>query len=304
MRLLHINSVGDIAITGELLGREIPNYAILSHTWGSDEDEVNFYDLVHGLGRKKPGFEKIRFCSERARSDGIQYFWIDTCCIDRANSTELSEAINSMFAWYRDAARCYALLTDVSNTISTSKESNKVSWRGAFSDCRWFTRGWTLQELIAPKSVEFFSQEGVKLGDKKSLELEIVQITGISPKALRGEALSAFTVMERMAWVNNRQTRREEDMVYSLLGIFDISMPLIYGEGYRRAHRRLQICISDTVRGMCIPQVNNTIVMIMIYIYIYTQIWSNNTIAIPYLSVFLTFLEQRDLQEDKRSLQK
>ena len=164
---------------------------------------------------------------------------MDTCCIDKSNSTELSEAINSMFRWYRNAARCYVYLTDVltNNRTGLSPEP----WEAPFRNSRWFTRGWTLQELIAPPSVEFFCPNGKRLGDKKSLEQQLYKITGIPVSVLRSSSpLSNFSFDERVLWVRNRDTKRKEDLAYSLLGIFDISMPVIYGEGKENAFRRLK----------------------------------------------------------------
>ena len=231
MRLLQLLANGEISLARDLI-EHVPPYAILSHTWGSDEEEVTFSDLKTDAGRTKAGFQKIRFCGEQAARDGLHYFWVDTCCIDKSNNTELAEAINSMFRWYRNAARCYVWLADVPRTPI-------APWEEPFRRSRWFTRGWTLQELIAPSSVEFFSPEG-RLGDKRSLEREIHRITGIPLSALRGCALSMFTVAERMAWAEKRTTRRAEDKAYSLLGIFGTYMPLIYGEGIENAFRRLQ----------------------------------------------------------------
>jgi hypothetical protein len=234
MRLLKDNSDGTFSLT-EFVGSGIPRYAILSHTWGADSDEVSFKDLVEGTGNIKAGYNKIRFCGERARDDGIRYFWVDTCCIDKSSSAELTEAINSMFQWYRNAAKCYVFLTDV------SKHDGDANNRDSrLRKSRWFTRGWTLQELIASPSVEFFSLEGERLGDKKSLERQLHEITRIAIQAFRGSPLSEFSVDERMSWIANRRTKREEDKAYSLLGIFDVHMPLIYGEGERNAFRRLR----------------------------------------------------------------
>jgi Heterokaryon incompatibility protein (HET) len=218
----------------------IPPYAILSHTWGADEEEVTFSEIIEGSGKSRTGYNKILFCGEQAARDGLQHIWIDTCCIDKSNSTELSEAINSMFRWYRDAAKCYVYLSDVSVYDSnTSDLSSQLTWESAFRNSRWFTRGWTLQELIAPMSVDFFSREGKRLGDKKSLEQHIHEATGIAVNCLRGDPLSSFSVNERMSWAAKRNTSREEDIAYCLLGIFDVYMPLIYGEGSRNASRRL-----------------------------------------------------------------
>jgi hypothetical protein len=136
--------------------------------------------------------------------------------------------------------KCYVYLSDVSiNKRKESDQSSEYSWESAFRASRWFTRGWTLQELLAPSSVEFFSREGKRLGDKRTLEREIHSITGVAVRALRGVPLSSFTFEERMLWAKSRQTKREEDKAYSLLGIFGIYMPLIYGEG-RNAFYRLE----------------------------------------------------------------
>ena len=233
MRLLELKTNGEFSLTKYLINN-IPPYAILSHTWGDDDEEVTFKDLVEGTGKSKAGYRKIQFCGEQAASDGLQYFWVDTCCIDKSNSAELSEAINSMFRWYRDAAKCYVYLSDVSINDYDQNDQFSQSWESAFRESRWFTRGWTLQELIAPASVEFFSREGKRLGDKKSLERQIHEITGIAVQALQGSPLSDFSVAERMSWAEKRETKRKEDKAYSLLGIFDIHMPLIYGEGRKK----------------------------------------------------------------------
>ncbi|KAH8674497.1 vegetative incompatibility protein HET-E-1 [Tricladium varicosporioides] len=226
MRLLQGNSASGFSL--EDFGDKIPPYAILSHTWGAEE--VIFKDLMDDTGKRKAGYDKIRFCGEQAKCDGLQYFWVDTCCIDKSNNTELSEAINSMFRWYQNAVKCYVYLSDV---------SFEVAWEPTFRASRWFTRGWTLQELLAPESVEFFSREGKRLGDKRTLEQQIHRITGITVQALQGTSLSSFGVEERFLWAQNRQTTRKEDQAYSLLGIFNVYMPLIYGEGRDNALRRL-----------------------------------------------------------------
>ncbi|KAI9768893.1 MAG: hypothetical protein M1839_003847 [Geoglossum umbratile] len=241
MRLLH---VGDLSLA-EFVGNDIPRYAILSHTWGADHEEVTFKDMVDGTGNAKAGYRKIRLCEKLAAKDGLQFFWVDTCCIDKSNYTELAEAINSMFRWYQDAARCYVYLSDVSAGGSIGDDEFACRWKTAFKKSRWFTRGWTLQELIAPVSVEFFSVEGERLGDKKSLEQTLHELTGIATQALRGSPLSYFSTDERMSWAAKRRTKREEDSAYSLLGIFNIYMPLIYGEGRQKALSRLLKEIKD-----------------------------------------------------------
>ena len=247
MRLLEYNNYGEFSLTQFL--EDIPPYAILSHTWGPEE--VVFREMMEGNGISKTGFDKIRFCGEQARRDGLHYFWVDTCCIDKSSSAELAEAINSMFRWYHNAAKSYVFLSDVlRKTVESKDQSHQLPWESAFRKSRWFTRGWTLQELIAPVSVEFFSTDRERLGDKKSLERLICEITGIPSKALRGSPLADFSVTDRMLWAETRQTTREEDMAYSLLGIFDIYMPLVYGEGRANAVGRLQEEVNKKEKGM------------------------------------------------------
>jgi Heterokaryon incompatibility protein (HET) len=241
MRLLKRNSAGELSLTENLVGDDIPEYAILSHTWGANTEEVTFQDLKDGTGKAKSGYKKIYFCKEQARHDGLQYFWVDTCCIDKSSSAELSEAIISMFRWYRNAAKCYVYLTDISRP--------QQSWELAIRKSRWFTRGWTLQELLAPVSVEFFSKDWEQLGDKKSLERHIHEITGIPVKALQGSLLSNFSVKERLLWAEKRHTTREEDNAYSLLGIFNIQIPVLYGEGRENAFKRLREEIDKLSKG-------------------------------------------------------
>jgi hypothetical protein len=247
MRLLQYNNEGEFSLTQFF--DNIPRYAVLSHTWGPEE--VNFRDMMEGNGTSKTGFDKIRFCGEQARRDGLQYFWVDTCCIDKSSSAELAEAINSMFRWYRDAVKCYVFLSDVPRAdVDITDQSHQLPWESAFQISRWFTRGWTLQELIAPTSVEFFSKNRELLGDKKSLERHICEITRIPSKALRGSPLAEFSATERMSWAETRQTTREEDIAYSLLGIFDVHMPLIYGEGRANAVGRLREAIDRKEKGI------------------------------------------------------
>ncbi|TGO22050.1 hypothetical protein BPAE_0184g00020 [Botrytis paeoniae] len=253
MRLLENNDNGEVRLTKNSVV-DIPRYAILSHTWGTDEEEVAFKDIIEGIGKSKAGYKKIHFCGEQAKRDGIRYFWVDTCCIDKSNNSELTEAINSMFHWYRDAEKCYVYLSDVSSsTRNNDQNSHQPSWESAFRRSKWFTRGWTLQELIAPISVEFFSKEWERLGDKTSLKQYIHEITGISVKALERVSLSDFTVDERFSWAEKRMTTRIEDNAYSLLGIFDIYMTLIYGEGRENALRRLRHKIDKALKNSVNP---------------------------------------------------
>jgi hypothetical protein len=249
MRLLKcLPAGGDFELTsfGDGLA---PPYAILSHTW-TDGQEVTYNELVAGTGKGKTGYEKIRFCSDRAAADGLEYFWVDTCCIDKSTSDELSTAINSMFRWYQRASKCYVYLPDVSLPDEiTDVEAFRIAWQEAFRRSRWFTRGWTLQELLAPTSVEFFCKQGKRLGSRESLEQEIHEITRIPVAALRSQSLSEFSVEDRMSWAVTRSTTREEDKVYCMLGIFGVFLSLIYGEGEAYATLRLREEIQKRQEG-------------------------------------------------------
>lgn len=228
-------------------------YAILSHRW--EDEEVSFKDM-RNLARasSKKGFAKIKKSCERARSDGYKYVWVDTCCINKESSAELSEGINSMYRWYKDSAVCYALLSDVyvkrvndgatsdRAMIGNAVKTYAVTWEEFSSQIKsslWFTRGWTLQELIAPQYVLFFDQEWGILGTKQTLSDILTERTGVDKGSLNGESLSRRSIAQRMSWASRRITTRIEDTAYCLLGIFDVNMPLLYGEG-KKAFLRLQ----------------------------------------------------------------
>jgi hypothetical protein len=239
MRLLRNKPGGDFELIN-FNTDDIPPYAILSHTW-SEGGEVTYDELVAGKGKNKAGYAKLRFCGERATKDHVSYFWVDTCCIDKRDNTELNTALNSMFRWYQRATKCYVYLSDVHVPDEViDAQAFQITWEDAFHRSRWFTRGWTLQELLAPASVEFFSANGKQLGSKMTLEQEIHEITQIPIRALRKYNLREFSVDERMSWVAGRRTMVKEDRAYCLLGIFDVFLPLIYGEGEEHAFRRLR----------------------------------------------------------------
>ena len=206
-------------------------YAILSHTW--DEEAVTF-DLIHlDTAKSMKGYGKIAATCRRAFEDGLNYAWVDTCCIDKRSSAELSEAINSMYKWYYNARVCYAYLSDLDSEKVTSID-------GKIGDCRWFTRGWTLQEMIAPPALLFFDMNWNQLASRVDVALQLAKITNVDHEVLtdRGKIWKT-SVATRMSWASRRSTTREEDTAYALLGIFDINMPLLYGEG-PRAFQRLQ----------------------------------------------------------------
>jgi hypothetical protein len=256
MRLLQFTTTGELSLTNDLADDEgIPPYAILSHTWLEDIQEPTFEDLTNGSGGEKHGYEKIRFCRDQANRDGLQYFWVDTCCINKSNQIELAHAINSMFRWYRNAARCYVFLSDVTSTCADDG-FNSQSWDSYLARSRWFTRGWTLQELLAPHLIEFFSCEGIRLGDRNSLKHQIQQITGVPASALQGTRLSEFSVDERFLWMERRQTKIAEDKVYSLLGLLDVKIPLYYGEGVVNASERVREVINK--REECVKDLRLT----------------------------------------------
>jgi len=256
MRLLYTADDGRLSWTDDLIGNQIPPYAILSHTW--EKQEVAYKDLqdhrhIRDVDpRLRGGYQKIFFCASQAKRDSLEYFWVDTCCIDKANNTELSEAINSMFRWYQNAQKCYVYLSDIEYNTSLGDKESSRRWKPAFRKSRWFTRGWTLQELLAPASVTFYSREGELLGDKHSLKVTIHEITGIPSDALSGKQVFEFNVAERFSWAEKRNTTREEDGAYCLFGMFSCHLPLIYGEGKEKALNRLKKEIeaaSEDIRG-------------------------------------------------------
>ncbi|THU89440.1 HET-domain-containing protein, partial [Dendrothele bispora CBS 962.96] len=213
---------------------DIPPYAILSHTWGTEE--VSFQDLQNPSDKTKQmsGFRKIEKSCEVARRYRFKYIWIDTCCIDKRSSAELSEAINSMYQCYLGSRVCYAFLSDV-----TGDEDPRVP-SSSFRNSLWFSRGWTLQELLAPSSLIFFDKDWVEFGTKSSLKDVLTIVTNIPPEILVGEPFSQVSIACRMSWAAKRQTTRPEDIAYCLLGIFGVNMPTLYGEGAERAFMRLQ----------------------------------------------------------------
>ena len=282
MRLLRYGENEDLSFA-EFDEDTRPPYAILSHRWGAEADEVTFEDVVGNTGKNKPGYAKIRFCGEQAQRDGFQWFWVDTCCINKANKAELSLAIQSMFRWYRNSARCYVYLSDISSrpldiTLvcnlqeSQLQRTERFTWiwmllfihpvfrwyhimiqrffvllnfssphayESKVEKSEWFTRGWTLQELLAPSSVEFFSREWERLGDRESLKSVIHEVTTIPHEVLEGAPIFQFSVDERLRWRQTRDTKVKEDAAYSLSGIFDVDIAPVYGEGIESAFRRL-----------------------------------------------------------------
>ena len=234
---------------------EVPPYAILSHRWGRAEDEVSFRDMMYAqnddnpqhsltmLHRKRKAFDKIENCCRQAMHDGLAHAWVDTCCIDKSSSAELSEALNSMFEWYGWAKICYVYMEDVESRRDDEgkvKKEDHSAKDSSFRASRWFTRGWTLQEMIAPLDVRFYARDWVEIGRKREMTDLLREITRVAKDVLvHPHAVKNVCVSQKMYWASNRETTRLEDRAYSLLGLFGISMPILYGEG-SRAFARLQ----------------------------------------------------------------
>ncbi|KAM5348896.1 hypothetical protein ACJ41O_008719 [Fusarium nematophilum] len=182
-------------------------------------------------------FSKARHLCQLARSQGLDFAWMDTCCIDKASGTELNEAINSMYTWYENSILCVVYLADVPGGDAQDADK-RDEW---ITRSRWFTRGWTLLELLAPRQVVFYARDWTPLGTKETLLGLVARVTGIDPRVLSHERhpKRATTVTERMSWSARRDTTRAEDGAYCLLGLLDVSMSLNYGEGRRNAFLRL-----------------------------------------------------------------
>ncbi|KIJ58275.1 hypothetical protein HYDPIDRAFT_34346 [Hydnomerulius pinastri MD-312] len=239
--------------------RRYLKYAIFSHRW--DIGEPLFYELSSKRHGQKPtpvglGYQKlVKFC-EKAKKYGCEYVWSDTCCINKESSSELDEAIRSMYRWYQRAEVCIAYLAQSSSLEDFGREP-------------WFTRGWTLQELLAPKRMRFYGKDWKPLctsddeddeedeGDEESPQSAndkdnhsildaIGNVTGISRGDVQDFFPSCIGVPERMRWASKRKTTRIEDVAYSLMGIFDVSMPIAYGEGDRAFYRLLEVIAQES----------------------------------------------------------
>lgn len=221
MRLLRTR---DFTLT-EITGGETPPYAVLSHRW--QQEEVTYQDVEAKLYHRKKGFAKIREACRIAEGNGFSWLWVDTCCIDKKDLVELQEAINAMFKWYAQAGICIAYLFDHTDKV------NKLA------GSTWFTRCWTLQELIAPRDVKFFDSTWKYIGSKRERCEALSTITGIPRRILKGGDARQCSVAQRMSWAANREATRIEDEAYSLLGLFGVSMPALYGTG-KQAFKDLQ----------------------------------------------------------------
>ena len=227
---------------------EATEYAILSHRW-IDPTEVGYEEMVtlaqmdrqeRDEVRGRRGYKKILDTCEQAKKDGYEWAWIDTCCIDKRSSAELSEAINSMYRWYANSRVCYTYLHDVSgSSFPTEEDHEKYSNSNGWPE--WFSRGWTLQEMIAPSNVQFFNKDWQVIGDKKTLACTLACITHVPEYILKeGFFGNRPCVAQIMSWAARRRTTRVEDRAYSLMGLLDVNMPMLYGEG-KKAFHRLQL---------------------------------------------------------------
>jgi len=248
MRLLNTSTLGFT----EVFEPDLPPYAIVSHTWTADE--INHQEFVRAgqdeqyreTVLQKTGFAKIERSCRIARESGLSYLWIDTCCIDKTSTSELSEAINSMFRWYQYSTVCYVYLEDVDVTHMRQYPLD------ALSQCRWITRGWCLQELLAPDSLQFYDKDWQAVVTKHDFAAQLSQATNIDVGVLSGSVkLGTVVVARRMSWASSRRTTRLEDQAYCLMGIFDVTMPMLYGEG-SKAFLRLQHEIFEATHDLTI----------------------------------------------------
>ncbi|KAI6011654.1 heterokaryon incompatibility protein-domain-containing protein, partial [Pisolithus marmoratus] len=220
----------------------IPDYAILSHRWLPDE--VDYRETIkltrmenQGEIRGRAGYQKIVKSCQQAKIDGLEWLWVDTCCIDKRNSSELSEAINSMFRWYENSKKCYAYLHDV-DVFPTSPDMERFAGSEGWPE--WFSRCWTLPELIAPRDLQFFNANWQPIGDKGTLASMLEKITRVPHDVLQ-YGLSSYgpSIAQVISWAANRRAERIEDRAYSLMGLLGVNMPMMYGEG-KDAFLRLQ----------------------------------------------------------------
>jgi hypothetical protein len=242
MRLLLRSDTGEFSLTNDLVGDDtIPPYAILSHTWGANAEEVTFEDLTMALAKISLAMRRSGSVENKPDKMTRNTFGLTPVALTRQitpNSRRLLTLCLAGTATRLDATsicQMFQTLPSIPTRTLTRGRGNRISGKADGS-----SGGWTLQELLAPSSVEFFSRERQRLGDKRSLKQQIHEITSIADSALQGVPLSQFSVDERLSWIERRQTKLEEDKAYSLLGIFDVSMPLIYGEGRERAFKRLR----------------------------------------------------------------
>lgn len=245
MRLLNTKT---LELSQPFMSRDVPDYMILSHRWRLEEVTFEIITRIPMSDEQSParslkGFSKVQSACKLAREEGYEWIWIDSCCIDKSSSAELQEAINSMWRYYAEANVCIVFMDDVRGPDALGSDEF------TFRQSEWFQRGWTLQELLAPRHVEFYSKKWLPIGTKFQRSKDIEEATSIHRDALTTtRPMNSFLVAEKLSWASHRHVTREEDETYSLLGLFGISMPLLYGEGKQKAFLRLQCMIyNETV---------------------------------------------------------
>ncbi|KAF4913378.1 Vegetative incompatibility protein HET-E-1 [Colletotrichum fructicola] len=240
-----------VELTKHISEYDPPLYAVLSHTWGPEE--VMYEDLVGDRSKAvaKAGFTKIReACRIAFEEYHLEYLWTDTCCTDRKNEAELNASINSSFRRFRSAALCIAYLSDFDYDPSSAhpKVDNSQLPYQLLRQSRWFTRSWTIQELIAPVRLLFYSRQWELFQERSQLVQLLYHITGIDPYALVGGDPAKIPVARRMYWAASRNATRLEDLAYSLHGLFDVEVAPNYGEGDTNAFIRLQEAILEKAK--------------------------------------------------------
>jgi hypothetical protein len=242
IRLLYEKPDGTLAFFNPRK-RENHEYGMLSHVWLPDEeDEVTYQDILDNTAHTKLGYRKLKLCADWARRDGTKYFWCDTCCINPDSTMERDEAIKSMFQWYADAKRCWVYLKDVTRKIDGGEDN--PHWKYQLEHSRWLLRDWTLQELLAPPSVHFYSEDSVFIGDRNSMSEEISKWAEIPRQVIRKPSTrTEYSIEERLKWSRRRETRWEEDWAYGLMGLFGVRLTPDYGERRPAAEKRLREAI-------------------------------------------------------------
>ncbi|KAK3623731.1 hypothetical protein LTR56_014697 [Elasticomyces elasticus] len=245
MRLLNVQTLNFTEFSSD-----VPKYVIASHRWTAGS-EAKTKDVEKRRNTHSSGYKKVEGFAKYARDciADVEWFWIDTCCVNQESSQEVNEAVNSMFSWYANAEMCLVYLADVDKPLHEDECLPRLQ------ASEWFTRGWTLQELLAPHMVTFLSKRWEVIGNKSSagsirrtsrinqgpsLIPLLATITSIPEKVLYNyEQSKTLTTEDKLAWIVGRNTAKCEDMYYSLLGKFGVRMRLDYGQGAESARQRL-----------------------------------------------------------------
>ncbi|KAK7460467.1 hypothetical protein VKT23_009188 [Stygiomarasmius scandens] len=220
----------------------IPPYAILSHRWIKRKEVVYRRFKRHDRWTKlRSGYRKIQAACRQACQDGIRYIWIDTCCIKQGNHDDVAMNITSMYGYYQNAEVCYVYLVDVGR--KRTMFDGRFWWQ---LGSEWFQRGWTLQELLAPRTVIFLNKRWQRIGDKYDLRDDIQRQTTIPSAVLSGEqSVQDVDVLTRMSWAMDRETTKEQDEAYCLQGLLGVSVEPDYDESYYASFNRLGKALFD-----------------------------------------------------------